>query len=49
MVYATCCCASRRAASIDLEMCNSCASLARTHILNKLNSLNGIDSKLEFR
>src|SRR6185437_453711 len=49
MVYGTCCCASRRAASIDLEMCNSCACLARSHILNKRNSLSGIDFKLVFR
>jgi hypothetical protein len=49
MVYVACCCASRRATSINLEMCKSCASLARSHILNKLNSFSGIDFKLVFR
>ena len=49
MVYATRCCASRRAASIDLKMCDSCASLARSRFLNKLHSFSGIDLKLVFR
>ncbi len=49
MVYVTCCRASRRATSIDLEMCNSCASLSRSHILNKRNSFSGIDPKLVLR
>jgi hypothetical protein len=49
MVYVTCCYASRRPASIDLKMCNSCASLAHSRSFNKLNSLSGIDLKLVFR
>ena len=49
MVYAKRSCASHRAASTDLKMCSSCASLARSRILNKLHSFSGIDLKLVFR
>ena len=34
---------------IDMKMCNRCASLARSSILNKLNSFSGIDFALASR
>src|SRR5208282_3574328 len=34
---------------IDMKMCNRCASLVRSSILNKLNSFSGIDFTLAFR
>jgi hypothetical protein len=34
---------------IDMKMCNRCARLARSSILNKLNSFSGIDFTLAFR
>ena len=34
---------------IDIKVCNRCARLARSSILNKLNSFSGIDFTLAFR
>jgi len=49
MVSVTCCYVSRRPASIDLKMCNRRARLARSGILNKLNSFSGIGFTRPFR
>jgi hypothetical protein len=49
MVYVMCCYVSRRPTSIDMKMCNRCASLAHSNVLNKLNSFSGIDFTLAFR